>query len=162
MLLSELLCDFFRSRWTFLLINLVELLALDWSFYNSKNSKPNGSASLFRRKVLVILRALIRDLYLAQWFDLLLAALYLKILFLAAKTSLLALPPPRAITPPLCHLPPLPLMLRRLFSLRFLWPNTWRMTSSRSLGPFWILNLLLRLRLLYQLFSSTKALVKGF
>ena len=32
-------------------INLVELLVLGWPFYNSKSSKPNRSASPFRRRL---------------------------------------------------------------------------------------------------------------
>ena len=123
-LLSDPSRDFFCSRWTSTPINIVKLLALGWAFYNSKSFKPKGSASAFRRKVLVTLQALIKAFYLAQWLDLPLAVLLLKILFLAAKTSLLALPLPKVITPLTCHMLLLLLLLCRLFLLSFLWPNT--------------------------------------
>ena len=136
-------CEFVCSCWASSPINLVELLALSWLFYNFKNFKPNGSASSFRKRVLVTLKTLIKALYLAQWLDSLLAALLLKIFFLAAKTSLLALPPLRAIISLPCHVPTLLLLLCRLFLLCSLWPVTQRITFSKFSGPFWILDLLL-------------------
>ena len=45
----DIVRDFFRSRWLAFLINLVCLLS-GWPFYNSKNSKSNGSPSLFGRR----------------------------------------------------------------------------------------------------------------
>ena len=143
-------------------INLVELLALGWQFYNSKSFKVNKLGSSFRRRVFIILRAFIKAFYLAQWLDPLLTALHLKILLLAAKTSLLQLLQPKAITAPLCHVLSLLLLLYWLFLLCLPWPNTWKMTFSGSLGPFWILDLQLLLRLLHQLFKNTKAFVKDF
>ena len=53
--------DFFYSRWASPPINLVYLLA--WPFYNSKNFKPNESASLFgikNRKIFSYLWALVK------------------------------------------------------------------------------------------------------
>ena len=161
MLSRDLLRDFFRLCLASPLINLVECLALGWPFYNFKSSKPNKPDSSFRKKVLVIFRALIKALCLAQWLDPLLASLFLKISLLAAKASLLALPLLSVITPPPCHVLPLPVLLRRSFMLSPQWLNTWRMTSSGSLGPFSILDLLLLLWLLQQLLSNTKNLVKG-
>ena len=117
-------------------VNLTELLALDWPFYNFKSPKSNGSTSLFRKKVLVILKALIKAFYLAQLLDPPLIALPLKIFFLAAKTSLLTLPSPWTITSPLYYIHSLPLLLRWLSLFCSLWPNTWKMTSSKSSGPF--------------------------
>ena len=165
MSLYDLLCDSFHSCWTFPLINLIVLLVLNWLFYNSKNFKLNRFANLFKRRkrFLNFLRALIRAPYLAQWLNLLLAILFFKTFSLAAKTSLLALPSSIAITSPSYHilLFPLLLSLRRLFLLCLPWPNTQKITSSRFLGSFWILDLLLLLWLPYQLFSNTKAFVRG-
>ena len=42
--------EFFRLHWASFPINLVMWLALDWPFYNFKSFKPNGLASLFRRR----------------------------------------------------------------------------------------------------------------
>ena len=136
------------------------------AFYNSKSSKPNRSASPFGqriKKLLLTLKTLIKALYFAHWHHLPLAILLLKIFFLAAKMSLLVLPPIKAIIPLPCHVSPVPLLLLlcRLFLLCFLWPITWRMTFSRFSGLFWILDLLLLFRLLHQLFNSTKTLVKS-
>ena len=108
------------------------------AFYNSKCSKPNRSASLFGqtiRRLLVILKSLIRAFYLAQWFNYLLAALFFKIFFLAAKTSLLALFLLSAITLQLYHVPLLALLLllRWLFLFYSLWADTWKINSSSSL-----------------------------
>ena len=117
----------FRSSWASSLINLVELLALGWPFYNFKSFKLNRSASPFRkkkRKYLATLIAFIRAFYLNQCLDPLLATLFLKIFFLAAKTSLLALPSSRPITLPPYHMPPLPLLLHRFSLLCLLLPNT--------------------------------------
>ena len=111
----DLLRNFFRSRWSCSPINLIELLALDWPFYNFKSFKPNRSAGPFRRKVLVFLKTLIKAFYLAQWLDPPLAALFLKIFLLATKTSLLALLLPKAITPPLYHMLQFSLLLCQLF-----------------------------------------------
>ena len=138
---------------------LVELLVLGCLFYNFKSSKPNGSASPFRRRVLVTLRALIRASYLTQLLDLLFVTLLLKIFLLAAKMNSLELPLPRAITPPPCHVPALPLLLCQLFLLHLLRSDTQKMTSSSSLEQFWILDLLLCLWFLY--LNSTKAFVRG-
>ena len=142
-------------------INLIKFLALGWPIYNSKSSKLNGSASLSRKRVLVTLKVFIKASYLAQWLNLPLAILFLKILLLAAKTSLLALPAPRAITTPPYHMPLFPLLLCQLSLLCLLWPNSWKMTFSKFLGPFWILELLFLLQLLHQLFTNTKTLVRG-
>ena len=57
--------DFFYLHWSSSPINLEELLALGWPSYNSKSSKSNKSASPFRKRVLVTLKALIRASYLA-------------------------------------------------------------------------------------------------
>ena len=84
---------------------------------------------------------------------------FLKIFFLAGKTSLLALLLPMAITLPLCHMPPLPLLLCRSFLLCPLWPNTWRIISSGSSRRFWILDLLLIPQVLH--LNSTKVFVRG-
>ena len=116
-------------------------------FYNFKSFKSNRSTSPFRQRIkrlLVILKALIKAFYPTQWLDFPLAALLLKILFLAVKTSLLVLPSLRAITLLPYHVLSLPLLLLlcQLFPFCFLWANTWKMTSSRSLGLFWILYLL--------------------
>ena len=104
--------DFFRSRWASLLINLVCLL-LRWPFYNSKSSKPNGSASLYGRKnrrLLVTFSEL--SIPLVQWLDLVLAEALVGILFSPAKMSLLELLPLRAVALlyqlPLCHVLLLP------------------------------------------------------
>ena len=125
------------------------------TIYYFKSFKPNGSARHFRKRVLVTLRAFIRVSYLAQWLNPPPAALLFKILFLAMQTSALILPPPRAITLPTCHMLPLLLLLCRSILLCSLWPDTWRMTSSKSLWPFWILDLLLLLWLLH--LNSIKA-----
>ena len=97
----DLSCDFFFPWWVSSPINLVDLLVLCWPFYNSKSLSPNRSASSFRKRVLVTLKALIKAFYLAQWLNPPLAAHFFKIFLLAAKTSLLTLPPPKAIHP--CH-----------------------------------------------------------
>ena len=91
--------------------------------------KPNGLVSLFEqriRRLLITLKTFIRAFYLAQWLNLLLAALFLKIFFLATKMSSLALSLPRAITPLPYHVPSLLLLLllRQLFLLYPPWPNT--------------------------------------
>ena len=60
----DVLRDFFRSRWAFLPINLMCLLG--WRFYNFESSKPNGSASPFRkknRKTFSYLGALVRAIH---------------------------------------------------------------------------------------------------
>ena len=122
----NLSCDFFCSRWAFFPINLVELLALSWPFYNSKSSKSNGFASLFRRKrkrFLFTLKTLIKTSYLAQWLDLPLATLFLKIFLLAAKKSLLALSPLKIITLSPCHMSPLMFLLLWLSLLCPLYHN---------------------------------------
>ena len=155
--------DFFCSCLASFPINLVELLALDWPFYNSKSSKPKGSVNLFRKRVLVTLRALIKAPYLAQLLSPLLATLLLKILLLAAKTSLLAQPPLKALTPLLCHVLPCPLLLRRSFLLCLLWPNIQRIISRRSSGLFWILDLLHLFWLpLLPALRTIKAHISGF
>ena len=93
-------------------------------FYNFKGFKPNKSASPFKQKIRrfwTILGAFVRRSLFqpVQWLDCLLAALFLKILFLVAKTSSLALSTLKAITPSLCYIFPLALLLllRRLFLL---------------------------------------------
>ena len=70
--------DFFYWRRASLSINLVCLLG--WPFYNSKSSKPNGSASLFGRKnkrLLVTSSEL--SVLLMQWLDLGLVITFVKI-----------------------------------------------------------------------------------
>ena len=156
--------DFFCLCWAFPQINLVKLLVLGLSFYNFKSFKHNKSASLFRKRknrFLAILKAFLKAFYLVQWLDPLLAALYFKIFFLTAKTSLLALPPPRAITPQPYYMPPPLLLLYRLSLLSLLWPNTWKIIFNRFSRPFWILDLLLLFWLLHQLLINTKALLRG-
>ena len=117
MLLLNSLRDFFHLCWASPSINLVKLLALVWPFCNSISSKPNKSASPFRRKVLVILRALIKALYLAQWLDLLLITLLLKIFYLVLKKNLIALLPSKTITLLPYYMLLLPLLFRQLFLL---------------------------------------------
>ena len=125
-------------------INLVVSTRL--AIYNSKSSKPNGSASLFRKKLNYVPKLLIKSpIQPTWWFNPLFVVVFAKILFLTAKTSLLAEPPLRVLTiAPL--LPPqhvLLLPLLHLSSLRLLflapptlpWLGTWRMTSSGLSEP---------------------------
>ena len=150
--------DFFYSCWAFSPINLVELLVLGWPFYNSKSCKPNKLASLFRRRVLVTLRPFIRAPYLAQWLDLPLAAKPQNPLF-SDEDELADAAFTKDNNTPAVSYTPFPLLLRQLVLRCPLWPNTQRMTSSGSSRPFWIVDLLLLLRLLH--LNNTKALIRG-
>ena len=97
--IRDVLCNVFCSRWASPSINLVCLL--DWLFYNSKCSIPNGSASLFGKKNR---RLLVTSLELTilpvEWADLVLAKALLRIFVPAAKMNLLGLFLPREVALP--------------------------------------------------------------
>ena len=136
------------------------------AFYNFNSPKPNKSASQFGERIkrlLVTLTAFIRAFYPASWLYSPLATLFLKIVLLATKTSLLALPPSKVIIPLLCYVPLLLILLlfHQFFLLYLLRFDISKMISNGFSKPFEILNLLLFIRLLHQLLSCRKAIMKG-
>ena len=116
------------------------IVSIRLTVLNFKSSKFNGSANrLEEEKDFSYFRSFCQKLPVQpiQFLNPSLTAFFLKIFFLLAKTSLLALPPPRAITPLPCHMFLFLLLLsfRQSFLLYSPWPNIWRLSPSRSLKP---------------------------
>ena len=83
----DVLRNFFRSRWASSSINLVCLLS--WPFYNSKSSKPNGSASLFgRRNKRLLVTSSKLSIPPVQWLQLVLTRALVGAFFLSVKIEL--------------------------------------------------------------------------
>ena len=69
--------NFFHSRWASHSIN--QMCLLGWSFYNSKSSKPYGSASLFgRRNKRLLVTSSKLSIWPVQWLDFVLAKALVK------------------------------------------------------------------------------------
>ena len=129
MSLSDQSYNFFCSRWASFPNQPSRVVSTRLVIYNSKSSKPNGSASTFRRRL-----SYAEDLFvkaptqLAQWLNPLLVAVFAKILFLTAKMSSLVEPLLRVATVaslvPLKHVFLFPLLHLLLLRLLFLAPST--------------------------------------
>ena len=142
----DLSCDFFCSCWASLPINLVFSTRL--AVYNSKSSKPNGSASPFKRKDLATFKSFHPASSMARSFTSCSPCqnLHDSKNELAGGTPIKgnnrctpAFTATHALTPAVI---PVVAPLLLLAPPTPLWLDTWRMISSRSLGPFWILDLL--------------------